>query len=48
MSIRGGVGVFYDILKAEDNLQFNGQAPFYGFADLLFSPLRGNPTGPVN
>ena len=35
-SIRGGFGVFYDILKAEDNLQFNGQVPFYGFADLLF------------
>ncbi len=25
MSIRGGFGVFYDILKGEDNLQFNGQ-----------------------
>jgi Carboxypeptidase regulatory-like domain/TonB-dependent Receptor Plug Domain len=31
-SIRGGVGVFYDILKGEDNLQFNGQPPF--FADV--------------
>ena len=30
MSIRGGFGVFYDILKGEDNLQFNGQAPFFG------------------
>ena len=47
-SIRGGFGVFYDILKAEDNLQFNGQAPFYGFADLFFDPLPGNPTGPAN
>lgn len=37
-SIRGGFGVFYDILKGEDNLQFNGQAPFFGFADLFFSP----------
>ncbi len=46
-SIRGGFGVFYDILKAEDNLQFNGQAPFYGFSDLFFDPLKGNPTGPV-
>ena len=27
-SVRGGFGMFYDILKAEDNLQFNGQAPF--------------------
>ena len=47
-SIRGGVGVFYDILKGEDNLQFNGQAPFFGFADLFFDPLPGNPTKEVN
>jgi Carboxypeptidase regulatory-like domain/TonB-dependent Receptor Plug Domain len=47
-SIRGGFGVFYDILKGEDNLQFNGQAPFYGFADLFFDPLSKNPTAPVN
>jgi outer membrane receptor protein involved in Fe transport len=37
-SVRGGFGVFYDILKGEDNLQFNGQAPFFGFADLFFDP----------
>jgi hypothetical protein len=47
-SIRGGVGVFYDILKGEDNLQFNGQAPFFGFADLFFDPLEENPTAEVN
>lgn len=47
-SIRGGVGVFYDILKAEDNLQYNGQAPFYGFADLFFDPLSKNPTTQTN
>ena len=29
ISIRGGFGVFYDILKGEDNLQFNGTPPFY-------------------
>jgi len=29
MSIRGGIGIFYDILKGEDNLQFNGTPPFY-------------------
>ena len=28
-SIRGGVGIFYDVLKGEDNLQFNGAPPFY-------------------
>jgi len=48
-SIRGGVGIFYDILKGEDNLQFNGQAPFFGFVDLTnFAPLTGNPSAPLN
>jgi len=37
-SVRGGFGVFYDILKGEDNLQFNGQAPFFGFVDLFLNP----------
>jgi hypothetical protein len=45
--IRGGFGAFYDILKAEDNLQFNGQAPFFAFADLAYSPLTANPTAEV-
>lgn len=40
-SIRGGFGVFYDILKGEDNLQFNGQAPFFGFSDLFFDSIPG-------
>ncbi len=46
MSVRGGFGVFYDILKGEDNLQFNGQAPFFGFNDFVFNslaPAAGNP-----
>ncbi len=34
-SVRGGFGVFYDILKGEDNLQFNGQPPFFGSAGLF-------------
>lgn len=42
-SIRGGIGVFYDILKGEDNLQFNGQGPFFGYSDLFFPALAGNP-----
>lgn len=45
--IRAGVGLFYDILKGEDNLQFNGQAPFYGFENLYFTPATGT-TGPLN
>ena len=40
-SVRGGFGMFYDILKAEDNLQFNGQAPFFASAFLAFSPPAG-------
>lgn len=31
-SIRGGFGIFYDILKGEDNLQFNGAPPFFSEA----------------
>jgi TonB dependent receptor len=31
-SIRGGFGVFYDILKAEGNFQFNGAPPFFSGA----------------
>jgi outer membrane receptor protein involved in Fe transport len=45
-SIRGGFGMFYDILKGEDNLQFNGQAPFFGYTDLLFNPSNG--AAPIN
>ncbi len=45
-SLRGGTGVFYDILKGEDNLQFNGQAPFFGFADIYPSGQSGN-TAPL-
>jgi outer membrane receptor protein involved in Fe transport len=37
-SIRGGFGLFYDILKGEDSLQFNGQAPFFGYTDFNFDP----------
>ena len=55
-SIRGGGGVFYDVLKGEDNLQFNGQAPFFGFTNPVFTdcpngPTSGGPgcvTGPTN
>jgi hypothetical protein len=36
-SIRGGGGMFYDVLKGEDNLQFNGQAPFFGFTNPVFT-----------
>jgi hypothetical protein len=43
MSIRGGFGIFYDILKAEDNFQFNGQPPFYSAASFSFpTALTGN------
>jgi len=41
-SLRGGSGVFYDILKGEDNLQFNGQVPFASFADIYPAGQSGN------
>jgi Carboxypeptidase regulatory-like domain/TonB-dependent Receptor Plug Domain/TonB dependent receptor len=42
-SIRGGFGIFYDILKAEDNFQFNGQPPFFSLASFNFpQSLTGN------
>jgi hypothetical protein len=37
-AVRGGFGVFYDVLKGEDNLQFNGAPPFYSEPFLTFSP----------
>lgn len=46
-SIRGGFGMFYDILKAEDNFQDNGQPPFFAGASLFFNPIPGNPTQDV-
>lgn len=48
MVIRGGAGVFYDILKAEDNFQFNGQKPFFPTASFNFNALAANPTAEVN
>lgn len=42
-SIRGGAGVFYDVLKGEDNLQFNGQPPFFGFAFFFFPKPAADP-----
>src|SRR5277367_4383815 len=42
-SVRGGFGIFYDILKAEDNFQFNGQPPFFSLANFGFpTSLTGN------
>ncbi len=35
-SVRGGFGMFYDILKGEDNFQFNGQVPFFSGAGISF------------
>jgi outer membrane receptor protein involved in Fe transport len=43
-SIRGGGGVFYDVLKGEDNLQFNGQAPFFGFTNPFFTDCPNGAT----
>ena len=45
-SLRGGLGMFYDILKGEDNLYFNGQPPFVSTAGIFFGVPAGG--GPVN
>jgi outer membrane receptor protein involved in Fe transport len=45
-SIRGGFGMFYDILKGEDNLQFNGQPPFFASAGLTFPTFSQNSASP--
>ncbi len=44
-SVRGGIGLFYDILKGEDNLQFNGQPPFVSNAGFYFNtvPVQASP-----
>jgi hypothetical protein len=47
-SVRGGVGLFYDILKGEDNLQFNGQPPFVSNAGFYFNSVTAPQTGPLN
>lgn len=40
-SVRGGFGMFFDILKAEDNFQFNGQFPFAATAFIGFPDPSG-------
>ncbi len=48
-SVRGGFGMFYDILKGEDNLQFNGQPPFFAAANVYPISYPGSgPTGLEN
>jgi Carboxypeptidase regulatory-like domain/TonB-dependent Receptor Plug Domain len=47
-SLRGGIGLFYDILKGEDNLQFNGQPPFVSNAGFFFNNVGPGQDGPLN
>ena len=46
MSVRGAFGVYYDILKGEDNLQFNGKPPFAASAGFAFPALDPTSPGP--
>jgi hypothetical protein len=48
-SVRGGFGLFYDVLKGEDNLQFNGAPPFYSEPYVTFPcvPTSLNPFCPT-
>jgi len=47
-SIRGGVGIFYDVLKGEDNLQFNGAPPFYSEPFVTFPCFTTTVANSVN
>lgn len=47
-SIRGGFGIFYDVLKGEDNLQFNGAPPFYSEPFVSYPCLLPSPTATSN
>ena len=47
-SIRGGFGIFYDVLKGEDNLQFNGAPPFYSEPFVSYPCLQPSPTATTN
>jgi hypothetical protein len=38
-SVRGGFGVYYDILKGEDNFQYNGAFPFEGEETFFYNPF---------
>jgi hypothetical protein len=42
-SVRGGFGIFYDVLKGEDNLQFNGAPPFYSEPFVTYPCLQPSP-----
>jgi hypothetical protein len=46
-SLRGGFGVFYDVLKGEDNLQFNGQPPFFSSTAPIFPNVGPGQTGEI-
>jgi hypothetical protein len=41
-SVRGGAGIFYDVLLAQDNQYQNGTPPFFSAASLAPLPLSAN------
>ncbi len=45
--MRGGFGVFYDVLKGEDNLQFNGQPPFFASTAPIFPNVGPGQVGEI-
>ena len=46
-SLRGGFGIFYDVLKGEDNLQFNGQPPFFASTAPIFPSVGPGQTSEI-
>ena len=48
LSIRGGVGVFYDALRGEQDQWNNGAPPFYSNTAIINTRAAGAITGPLN
>ncbi len=46
-SIRGGFGIFYDVVNGGDLLDFNGIPPFYGSSFVFFPPPTPPQTGVI-
>lgn len=46
-SIRGGAGIFWDIVNASDNVDMNGGPPYAGYASISFPNLPPVQSSPV-
>lgn len=46
-SIRGGAGIFWDIVNASDNVDMNGGPPYAGYASFNFPNLAPGQSSPI-